>query len=64
MIDYARMKEHSVRLSYIYSFFRDVYNSKPTTFWITNPQTFVRNNVAAGSEVKLYRLEIIIIAQK
>ncbi|XP_056019715.1 cell surface hyaluronidase-like [Ostrea edulis] len=22
----------------------------PTTFWITNPQTFVRNNVAAGSE--------------
>ena len=26
-------------------------NRIPTTFWITNPQTYVRDNVAAGSEV-------------
>lgn len=30
------------------------YNRFPTTYWITNPQTYVRDNVAAGSEVKTF----------
>ncbi|XP_069120192.1 cell surface hyaluronidase-like [Argopecten irradians] len=29
-------------------------DSEPTTYWITNPQTTLRNNVAAGSEDKGY----------
>ena len=30
------------------------FREEPTSFWITNPLTYVRNNVAAGGEVSLF----------
>ena len=30
------------------------FSDEPTSFWITNPLTYVRNNVAAGGEVSWF----------